>query len=32
MASGVETALIDIVGKEGVDQLIESGRYRRDVY
>lgn len=32
MASGVEKALADIVGKDGVDQLIEAGRYRRDVY
>jgi sulfite reductase (NADPH) flavoprotein alpha-component len=32
MAGGVETALVDIVGETGVKQLIEQGRYRRDVY
>jgi sulfite reductase (NADPH) flavoprotein alpha-component len=32
MASGVEAALIDIIGASGVEQLIEAGRYRRDVY
>jgi sulfite reductase (NADPH) flavoprotein alpha-component len=32
MAGGVETALTDIIGKEAVKQLIEQGRYRRDVY
>ena len=32
MASGVEQALIDILGDETVDQLRQSGRYRRDVY
>lgn len=32
MASGVEAALNDIVGAPGVEQLIEAGRYRRDVY
>ena len=32
MAGGVEAALTDIVGAKGVEQLIESGRYRRDVY
>lgn len=32
MAGGVETALTDILGKKIVEQLIEQGRYRRDVY
>ncbi len=32
MAGGVESALNDILGKQGVEQLIEAGRYRRDVY
>ncbi len=32
MAGGVEAALIDIIGSQAVEQLIESGRYRRDVY
>ena len=32
MASGVEQALIDILGDETVDRLRQSGRYRRDVY
>ncbi len=32
MASGVETTLTDIIGAEGVEHLIEQGRYRRDVY
>ena len=32
MAAGVEQALIDILGDETVDQLRQSGRYRRDVY
>lgn len=32
MAGGVEIALTDILGKEAVEQLIEQGRYRRDVY
>ena len=32
MASGVEAALIDAFGQGGVDQLIEQGRLRRDVY
>lgn len=32
MASGVESALKDILGATQVDHLIESGRYRRDVY
>jgi sulfite reductase (NADPH) flavoprotein alpha-component len=32
MAAGVETALTEIIGATGVEQLIEQGRYRRDVY
>jgi sulfite reductase (NADPH) flavoprotein alpha-component len=32
MAQGVDAALEEIVGREGVQQLVESGRYRRDVY
>ncbi|MGO2488024.1 MAG: PepSY domain-containing protein [Pseudomonas taetrolens] len=32
MAAGVDQTLIDIVGAEAVEQLIEEGRYRRDVY
>ncbi|WP_298147571.1 sulfite reductase flavoprotein subunit alpha [uncultured Acinetobacter sp.] len=32
MASDVDHALIDILGEARVDQLRETGRYRRDVY
>lgn len=32
MATDVEQALIDILGKDKVDELRQSGRYRRDVY
>lgn len=32
MAGGVELALTEIIGAHGVEQLIEAGRYRRDVY
>lgn len=32
MASGVEQALIDILGETRLDQLRQEGRYRRDVY
>ncbi|SDU81927.1 PepSY domain-containing protein [Pseudomonas mucidolens] len=32
MASGVDQALVDILGSEAVERLIEQGRYRRDVY
>ena len=32
MASGVDAALADIVGRTTLDQLAEQGRYRRDVY
>lgn len=32
MAAGVDQALIDILGAEALEHLIEQGRYRRDVY
>lgn len=32
MASGVDSALKEIIGTEGVQRLTEAGRYRRDVY
>ncbi len=32
MAGGVEDVLTEIIGASGVEQLIEQGRYRRDVY
>jgi sulfite reductase (NADPH) flavoprotein alpha-component len=32
MATGVEEALVDIVGGAGLEALIDAGRYRRDVY
>ena len=32
MAAGVDQALIDILGAEALEMLIEQGRYRRDVY
>lgn len=32
MAAGVDQVLIDILGSEAVERLIEQGRYRRDVY
>ena len=32
MAPGVDAALVDAIGQEGVDALITAGRYRRDVY
>ncbi|WP_082491812.1 sulfite reductase flavoprotein subunit alpha [Duganella sp. Leaf126] len=32
MAGGVEAALQDIIGRAALDDLIETGRYRRDVY
>lgn len=32
MAAGVDQALIDIVGAEALERLIEQGRYKRDVY
>ena len=32
MAAGVDETLKALIGKEGVQALIEQGRYRRDVY
>jgi sulfite reductase (NADPH) flavoprotein alpha-component len=32
MAGGVEEALVEIVGSERLEALIDEGRYRRDVY
>jgi sulfite reductase (NADPH) flavoprotein alpha-component len=32
MAGGVDAALVEIAGQDGVDRLVEEGRYRRDVY
>ncbi|CAG8866567.1 hypothetical protein PS627_01993 [Pseudomonas fluorescens] len=32
MASGVDAVLYEVLGTEAVQQLIEDGRYRRDVY
>ncbi len=32
MAEGVDTALRQILGSEAVDDLVQQGRYRRDVY
>ncbi|KRP59871.1 PepSY domain-containing protein [Pseudomonas orientalis] len=32
MATGVDQALVAILGGEAVERLIEQGRYRRDVY
>ncbi|WP_430418985.1 sulfite reductase subunit alpha [Methylibium petroleiphilum] len=32
MAAGVEAALVDVLGRDAVDRLIETGRLRRDVY
>ena len=32
LAAGVDQALIDMLGAEAVELLIEQGRYRRDVY
>ena len=32
MATGVEEALVDIVGSARLETLIDEGRYRRDVY
>ena len=32
MASGVDQVLVEVLGSEAVEQLIEQGRYRRDVY
>ncbi|KAF3997104.1 PepSY domain-containing protein [Glaciimonas immobilis] len=32
MAAGIDSALTDILGEAGLDDLIAAGRYRRDVY
>lgn len=32
MAPGVEAVLVDLIGAEALEQLAETGRYRRDVY
>jgi sulfite reductase (NADPH) flavoprotein alpha-component len=32
MAPGVDETLVDILGKEEVERLVDEGRYRRDVY
>ncbi|WP_416771811.1 PepSY domain-containing protein [Pseudomonas sp. RHF3.3-3] len=32
MASGVDQTLVELLGAEQVERLIEQGRYRRDVY
>ena len=32
MAEGVDTALRSILGSAAVDDLLQQGRYRRDVY
>ncbi|WP_248767519.1 sulfite reductase flavoprotein subunit alpha [Pseudomonas sp. MWU12-2345] len=32
MATGVDQVLLELLGAEAVEQLIEQGRYRRDVY
>ena len=32
MAAGVDQVLVDVLGSEAVQRLIEQGRYRRDVY
>ena len=32
MATGVEEALVEIIGSARVEVLIDEGRYRRDVY
>jgi sulfite reductase (NADPH) flavoprotein alpha-component len=32
MAAGVDAALNGMLGEAAVQQLIEDGRYRRDVY
>ena len=32
MAGGVDAALTGMVGADGVERLMEAGRYRRDVY
>ena len=32
MAGGVEAALVEMLGEAALEQLVEQGRYRRDVY
>ncbi|WP_028965785.1 sulfite reductase flavoprotein subunit alpha [Sphingomonas phyllosphaerae] len=32
MAPGVHAALADIVGEDGLETMLEEGRYRRDIY
>ncbi len=32
MAPGVDAVLVDAIGQDAVDALVEAGRYRRDVY
>jgi sulfite reductase (NADPH) flavoprotein alpha-component len=32
MGTGVHQALVDILGENDLQQLIETNRYRRDVY
>ena len=32
MAPGVDAVLVELLGQDGVDALVEAGRYRRDVY
>jgi len=32
MAGGVHAALVEIVGEDALQAMIEDGRYRRDVY
>jgi sulfite reductase (NADPH) flavoprotein alpha-component len=32
MAGGVDEVLREVLGDEAVEQLVEQGRYRRDVY
>jgi sulfite reductase (NADPH) flavoprotein alpha-component len=32
MAAGVDAVLAEVLGAEELEQLIELGRYRRDVY
>jgi sulfite reductase (NADPH) flavoprotein alpha-component len=32
MATGVEQVLAELIGTDGLEQLVEQGRYRRDVY
>ncbi len=32
MAAGVQEALIAILGEEKLDQMTQSGLYRRDIY